>query len=52
MRKKVALLVLSLSAIAAAGVFSPPLEAGCPLFECPNGDVVYCCSQPCCPPEP
>lgn len=50
MRKKLALLVLSLSAVAAAGVFSPPLEAACRLHECLNGEVVYCCSQPCCPP--
>ncbi len=48
MRKKLALLVLSFSAIAAAGVFSP-LKAACLLFECLNGDVVYCCSSPAAP---
>ena len=52
MRKKLALLMLALSAAAAASFVSPPLKASCILHECPSGEVVLCCSQPCCPPEP
>lgn len=50
MRKKLALLVFALSAVAAAGVFSPPLEAACRLHECLDGEIVLCCDQHCCLP--